>query len=227
MVRNQHLGGAEGPTTRSEQAYRSLRAIIVRGELPSGTVLHDAELARQMGISRTPVREALRRLEASGFVVLIPQGGFLIPELSPGDLVDVFMVRRNLESLAARLAAERRTRADLAYLDDLLEAMDRALVESDTLNHAELSSDLHDTIAAASRNSYAHAMLANIRGIFERYRPRAALNPGARNGSHQLHHAIVEAIRAQDAREAQRLMELDIDRGLAERLSRADAHVSV
>ena len=61
---------AEGPTTRSEQAYRSLRATIVRGELPSGTVLHDAELARQLGVSRTPIREALRRLEAAGFIAL-------------------------------------------------------------------------------------------------------------------------------------------------------------
>ncbi len=210
---------AEGPTTRSEHAYRSLRALIVRGELPSGTVLHDAELARRMGISRTPVREALRRLEASGFVSLLPRGGFLIPELSAADFVDVFAVRRHLEGLAARLAAERRTRADLAYMEDVLEAMDRAFEQADTLRHAEVSSQFHETIAAASRNTYAQTMLANIRGIFERYRPVAALNETSRYQSHQLHHAIVEAIRCHDAAEAQRLMELDIDQGLAHRLS--------
>jgi DNA-binding GntR family transcriptional regulator len=210
---------AEGPTTRSEHAFRSLRALIVRGELPSGTILHDAELARRMGISRTPIREALRRLEAGGFVSLLSRGGFLIPELSAADFVDVFAVRRHLEGLAARLAAERRTRADLAYLDDVLEAMDQAQEQSDTLRHAEVSSQFHETIAVASRNSYAQAMLANIRGIFERYRPVAALNETARTQSHQLHHAIVEAIRARNAAEAEHLMELDIDQGLADRLS--------
>jgi DNA-binding GntR family transcriptional regulator len=214
---------AEGPTTRSEQAYRSLRGMIVRRELPSGTVLHDAELARRMGISRTPVREALRRLQAAGFVSLIPRGGFLIPELSTSELMDVFIVRRNLEGLAARLAAERRTRTDLAYLDDVLEAMDNALQQSDTLRHAELSSEFHDTVAVASRNSYAHAMLSNIRGIFERNRPRAALHADVRNQANDLHHAITEAIRAQDAVDAQRLMELDIDRGLAHGRSRLDS----
>jgi DNA-binding GntR family transcriptional regulator len=227
MSPGRRIEQVEGPTTRSELAYRSLRATIVRGELPSGTVLHDAELARQLGVSRTPIREALRRLEAAGFIALLPHGGFLIPELTPADLVDVFTVRRNLEGLAARLAAERRTRADLAFLDDLLDALDQALLDGDTLSRAELSGEIHDTIAAASRNRYAHAMLSNIRGVFDRYRPRAALNPVTRNGSHQMHHAIVEAIRAQDAAEAQRLMELDIDQGLAARLSGADAHVSV
>lgn len=209
------IEAAEGPTTRSEHAYRALRGMIVRGDLPSGTVLHDAELARRLGISRTPIREALRRLQAAGFVVLIPRGGFLIPELSMAELADVFTVRRNLEGLSARLAAERRSRADLAYLDDIMDAMDDALGKADTLRHAELSSEFHETVAVASRNSYAHAMLSNIRGIFERNRPRAALNPDVRNQSNELHHAITEAIRDKDSAEAQRLMELDIDQSLA------------
>src|SRR5690349_16302137 len=94
-----------------EAVYERLRRAVVSGQTPAGSRLNEAELAQQLEVSRTPVRDALRRLEAEGLAVRGPGGGLVVTESGPDDLGDVGLLRIEFDGLAARLAAERGTAA--------------------------------------------------------------------------------------------------------------------
>src|ERR1700740_47502 len=93
--------------TLADRAYVSLREEIIRVDLAPGTVLREDELIRRLGVGRTPVREALQRLQRDGFVTVLPRRGTLVSEITLTDLAAIYEVRKHLESWASRLAAER------------------------------------------------------------------------------------------------------------------------
>jgi DNA-binding GntR family transcriptional regulator len=112
------------PTSLAERAYVDLREEIIDVSLPPGTLLREDELMQRLGVGRTPVREAVQRLQRDGFVTVIPRRGTLVSEISITDLAAIYEVRKHLESWASRLAAERATAEDRveaqALIDDLL-----------------------------------------------------------------------------------------------------------
>jgi DNA-binding GntR family transcriptional regulator len=112
------------PTSLAERAYVDLREEIIDVSLPPGTLLREDELMQRLGVGRTPVREAVQRLQRDGFVTVIPRRGTLVSEISITDLAAIYEVRKHLESWASRLAAERATGDDRvraqALIDDLL-----------------------------------------------------------------------------------------------------------
>ncbi len=95
------------PTSLAERAYVDLREEIIDVSLPPGTLLREDELMLRLGVGRTPVREAVQRLQRDGFVTVIPRRGTLVSEISITDLAAIYEVRKQLESWASRLAAER------------------------------------------------------------------------------------------------------------------------
>jgi len=100
------------PGTLAERAYVDLREEIIGVRLPPGTLLREEELMQRLGVGRTPVREAVQRLQRDGFVTVIPRRGTLVSEISITDLAAIYEVRKKLESWASRLAAERITDAE-------------------------------------------------------------------------------------------------------------------
>jgi DNA-binding GntR family transcriptional regulator len=108
------VGQELGNGTRAERAYVALREQIIRVELPPGTLLREDELTERLGTGRTPVREALQRLQREGFVTVLPRRGTLVSEINITDLAAIYEVRTRLESWASRLAAERATAGDKA-----------------------------------------------------------------------------------------------------------------
>jgi DNA-binding GntR family transcriptional regulator len=108
------VGQKLGNGTRAERAYVALREQIIRVELPPGTLLREDELTERLGTGRTPVREALQRLQREGFVTVLPRRGTLVSEINITDLAAIYEVRTRLESWASRLAAERATAGDKA-----------------------------------------------------------------------------------------------------------------
>jgi DNA-binding GntR family transcriptional regulator len=186
-----------------EIVFESLREAIISGILEPGERLMEIQLAEEMGVSRTPVREAIRKLELEGFVVMIPRKGAYVAGVSHKDVADVFEIRSALEGLAAGLAAERIT-------DEELEAMERILlyrqgeemsleeiVESDTAFHA--------LIYKASRNERLSQMLENIREQIQRFRATSLAVPGRIKDAIGEHRGIVEALARHDIEEAQAL----------------------
>jgi DNA-binding GntR family transcriptional regulator len=153
------------PHTAVERAYEAIRNGIVSGEHPAGGRLREEELAERIGVSRTPVREALRRLDAEGLVDFMPNRGAHVAAWSDEDVRDIFALRALLESFGARLAAARIDREALAGLRALCDAMDQALAGA-APDHfqrvAELNSRFHQGILAASGSKRLPLLVASL-----------------------------------------------------------------
>ncbi len=126
-----------------DQVLEALRAAIINGDYPPGERLTEDRLALDFGVSRNPVREALRVAETEGFVVILPRRGAVVAMPSPTAVADIFAVRERLEPLAARLAAERAGEEGVASLREMLEQARVATEADDLARVAELNSALH------------------------------------------------------------------------------------
>ena len=139
-----------------------LQQAILSGRIAPGERIVEAELARQMGVSRAPVREAARRLESLGLLVSRPRHGFAVRTISPKQVNDLYEVRIQLELLGAALACQHASDADLAALDARVDDM---VARADTLATAErvaLDLDFHFAISALSGNDYLHRLFDNL-----------------------------------------------------------------
>lgn len=184
----------------AERAYTDLRSAIMTGVHPAGTRLGETRLAEQLGISRTPVREALRRLEADGLVQLTPNRGAEVVRWSTADFEEIFDVRAVLESHAARRAAER-GRADVARLYGLCAEMEAHLSGLDEHGYDEitrLNLELHRAVHHAGGDRLLPDLLARVievplvRRTFHQY-SRADLERSFRQ-----HRELAQAIESGD-----------------------------
>ena len=161
---------AAGPRGRlADTAYSSLRQEIENGELPPGSVLYELELVDRLTMSRTPVREALHRLCTEGYIAQ-QYRGYLVVELTDRDLANVYRVRGMLEGMAARQAADARSRVDIAILQDFIDKAEAAIQEAARGTSADFAEQFHDALAKASGNAYLHATLLDTRRYVEPYR---------------------------------------------------------
>lgn len=187
-----------------EIVFESMREAILSGTLEPGERLMEIQLAEEMGVSRTPVREAIRKLELENFVVMIPRKGAYVAGVSLKDVADVFEIRSALEGLAAGLAAERIT-------DDELEQMEQALLfkisesEMDLEQIVKSDTDFHALVYRASRNERLVQILENLREQIQRFRSTSLAVPGRNKLAIEEHRMIVEALRNHDSEEAQSL----------------------
>ncbi|MBO0872263.1 MAG: GntR family transcriptional regulator [Pseudonocardia sp.] len=209
----------ERPEARSlvDEAYEQVKHIILAQEASGGSTISEARLTRDLGMSRTPVREALARLATEGYIRPASGRGYIIVKLTAQDLVNVYQVRAVLEGLAAAEAAQRVRRVDLARLEDLYDEMTVARDEGRDKDLASLNSNFHATIAEISGNTYLKSMLDGIRNVFDRYRPAALMVPGRREDAHTEHGDMIEALRRQDGESARELAEQHVRRALATR----------
>lgn len=188
----------------ADRAYYAIRELIVTLELPPGAVVREPELTEQLGIGRTPVREALRRLAQERLVEVFPRRGMFVTKVDVRDLVRLCEVRVALEPEAARLAAERATQADLAELRGVLGELDgrrkrdaRALIDLDERIHRAIYHASHNPyLAETLEQYYAHALRIWMVAL-------ARTDIGAAVGGH---HAVLEAVVRGDGARAARLM---------------------
>jgi len=177
-----------------EIVFETLREAIIEGRFGPGERLMEVQLADEMGVSRTPVREAIRKLELEGFVVMIPRKGAYVASYSVKDIVDVFEVRTALEGLAAGLAAERVT-------PDELEEMERAVLQIYEVSHGNnldvlvaKDTEFHDLIYKASRNQRLVQIITHLKEQIQRFRTTSLAVPGRSKDAVEEHRGIVEAI---------------------------------
>ena len=183
----------------------AVRRAIVTGRFPPGERLTEDRLAALYGVSRVPVREALRALEGEGFVLIAPYSGTLVAELSDVEAEDLLEVRAAIEVLAARRAAERRTPEQLAQMGAVLATARPALAAGDFDRLVELNGHFHLLVAQASGNGSIHQLLQQLRAKIEWvYAADVRDRAGA---SWNEHAALVGAFTAGDADEAGRLTE--------------------
>jgi DNA-binding GntR family transcriptional regulator len=153
-----------------EVIFNSLREAIILGELKPGQRLMEVQLAEKMGVSRTPVREAIRKLELEGLVDMIPRKGAHVAELSIKDIMDVLEVRASLDGLAASLASERITDDEMKELKHINDQFG-AYIEKENLGGSiKKDVEFHDIIYRASRNDKLISILNNLREQVQRFR---------------------------------------------------------
>lgn len=183
--------------------YQVLLEAILSNVLVPGERLLIDDIAQHFGISKIPVREAIKSLEAAGWLDSRPRRGTYVRPLSQTELEQVFEMRRILEPYSARLAAQRRTEAHLAELRELVSAGNRSLKQRDLLENSRVNGRFHTVIAEAVGNQLLADSLKDLQQRIRRY--YANLDWATRSESFGEHRRIYEAIRDRDARRAERL----------------------
>ena len=179
--------------------FNTLRAAILKGELKPGERLMEIALADKLGVSRTPIREAIRKLELE------------VASITERDLNDVLEVRKGMEVLAVSLACQRITREKLDKLDEI-EGKFQARIEGGNLTElAELDVEFHDTIYKATNNQRLVQMLNNLREQMYRYRVEYLKDIAVRRTLAEEHRSICEALRAGDETKALDCIRVHID----------------
>lgn len=188
-----------------ELVLEAIREAIINGTLKPRERLMEIQLAEELGVSRTPIREAFRKLEMEGFVVMVPRKGAYVADLSFKDIADVFEIRSALEGLAASLAAQRITEEELDELERCLVEKADAIVTNNIEKLVLVDTKFHETIYKASRNERLTNIISNLREQIQRFRATTLAYPGRMQESLDEHRAIVEALQARDAKQAQQL----------------------
>ncbi|MBQ4347351.1 MAG: GntR family transcriptional regulator [Firmicutes bacterium] len=178
--------------------FNTLRDAILSGKLVPGERLMENQLAEKLGVSRTPIREALRMLAQENLVGLVPRKGAQVLDMSEKDLKDVLEVRASLESLATELACRRMSRQDIARLKTINREFAEAQSKTDYEHTANIDESFHDLIFQAAGNEKLIAIMSNLKMQLYRYR-LAYLKLTAQNAITTAHHQeIIAAIESGD-----------------------------
>jgi DNA-binding GntR family transcriptional regulator len=181
----------------ADTVYESLRSRILNGELRPNDRLIEQAIAEQLGVSRTPVREALHRLEVDGLVQSKGRS-IVVVELSAEDLAELCTVREALEGLAARLAALARSEIDVGTLEQLVAQNREALANDDVLGAVEINHAFHEVIWTSTRNRYLARQLGLLRSLIERRQSTTLATSDRRAEALSEHITIVHAIATRD-----------------------------
>ena len=191
--------------------FNTLREAILRGELKPGERLMEIQLANKLGVSRTPIREAIRKLELEGLVLMIPRKGAEVAQITEKSLRDVLEVRRALENLAVQLACLRMSPQTLADLKAAARAFEEILGGEDVTAVAEADVAFHDVIYMATDNQRLISLLNNLREQMYRYRVEYLKKKECHKQLLWEHQEIIRAIEAGEIDVATKITEQHID----------------
>jgi DNA-binding GntR family transcriptional regulator len=198
----------EESRTLANQVANRIRDAILRGAFPSGESLRQEELAAQLGVSRMPVREALRQLEAEGFVVIYPHRGALVVALSADEVREIYDMRIAIETRLLRLALPKMTEETFAQADAIIDQIDQ---EHEPTRWSQLNWAFHLALYAPAERQRMLSMVKGLHGNVDRYM-RIYLAPMKRQQiSQQQHRLLVDACRRQDTAEALQILEEHLD----------------
>lgn len=188
------------------EVANALRDLILEGELAAGEKIREKELTERFGVSRTPLREAMKMLSSEGLIELIPNRGAIISRTSVSDLVDAFPVLAALEGLAGAQAAERATDEELAEIAQLTRDLIEAFENGDRPRYFSINQSIHNAILAASRNPTLQRSHAAVAGQVHRARYQANLEHARWERAVKEHERIAEALLGRQAEEANDLL---------------------
>ena len=191
--------------------FQTLRQAILRGELKPGERLMEIHLAQKLGVSRTPVREAIRKLELEGLVLMIPRKGAIVAEITVQDLEDVLEVRMALEELAVKIACKRITQEQLEEIKRRSAEFCKTLYGDDVAACAQADMAFHDAIYEATGNRRLVQILNNLREQMYRYRLEYIKDADKRQILVVEHDYILKAIRSRHVAEAKKAIREHID----------------
>ncbi len=200
------MSGAQKNGSLCSVVFSDLEQAIINGEYKSGDSLSELMLSQKYGVSRTPVREALRQLELEGLVQLIPNKGATVVGVSEKDISDIYAVRERIEGLAARLCAENATDEELQSLERLTDLQEFYLLKGKTEQLWQLDGEFHNTIFEACRNRPLRSMLSSFHSYTGRARSNSMRSAERAARAVEEHRAILKAIAAHDGDLAEQSM---------------------
>ena len=188
-----------------ELVYQKLRENILNGHYKHGDELRETAVGKEIGVSRTPVREALRQLELEGLVVMIPRRGAQVANITEKDLNDVLEVRMALENLSIENACARMTEEQLEDLWKAAKNFEDTMAEGNLVKLAEADVAFHEVIYKSSDNRRLNQVLNNLREQIYRYRVEYLKDEETRNLLVKEHEEIYEAIKNRDLKKAKEI----------------------
>ncbi len=202
----------------SEAAHDTLRRAIIQGRLPAGSRLNEIALAQAFSISRTPIREALLRLESERLVERNGRGGLVVGEVTPQEILELYVVRQAINGLAARLAAENATTLDLAELRWNHAELKSANDGRDYERMAAANLRFHERIGQATRNAVLLSLMSEIHDRVRRFPGTTFSYPGRAAEAVTDHEALLKAIEARDPDQAEHLARTHMERAMQLRI---------
>ncbi|MEY8354771.1 GntR family transcriptional regulator [Lachnospiraceae bacterium 54-53] len=191
--------------------FNTLRQAILKGELAPGERLMEIQLAERLGVSRTPIREAIRKLELEGLVLMMPRKGAEVAKISEKSLRDVLEVRRSLEELAIELACRRMTSESVTELEKKQDDFRAAILKGNAMEIAETDEAYHDVIYKGTCNDRLVQMINNLREQMYRYRLEYIKDEDKRQILLLEHDNILNAVKQRKVEEAKEAMREHID----------------
>jgi len=202
----------EGYELLSQKVYRALKMEIIKGSLKPGTKPSEGKIAEQLGVSRTPVREALKQLAVEGFVKTNPNLGVVVVEFSLEDIREVLQVRKVLEGLATSIAAKKINKAEIKKLEKIIEQMSISINNNDLLAYSDLNGEFHNLILKVCGNKRLTKICVNLSSSEHRFKIRSLRGNLERlKYSLKEHQEIVKALKKGDSIQAERLSQLHLD----------------
>ncbi len=204
----------DGASTLEEKVYNILEDQILSRKLRAGDSVTEMKLSKELGVSRTPVREALQRLDREGLIRLRPNKGAVVVGISERDLIDIYKIRTRLEGLAARIAAENADETLVRQLSDNIELTEFYMSKGNIEKLKDLDSDFHDIIYQYCQSRILGKTLSELHRYIVCYRKLSLSVKGRLEKSLAEHREIVEAIKKGDAAGADALMSAHVERAL-------------
>mgnify|MGYP005946177077 CR=1 FL=1 len=191
--------------------FNTLRQAILTGELKPGERLMEIHLANKLGVSRTPIREAIRKLELEGLVTMIPRRGAEVAQITEKSMNDVLEVRRALDALCVELACDRISQEELQHLKKACDIFEEAVKTKDVKQIAQADVALHDIIVEATGNQRLIQLVNNLSEQMYRYRLEYIKDAEKRQILLVEHESILRAIRSRHVAEAKEAVRAHID----------------
>ena len=184
----------------TERVYRELRTAIITGKINGGTRLVESNLAADMKVSRTPIREALHTLSLEGLLYSIPRAGYIVEEMSDYDIQDLFTTRMTIEQIAACLAMEKITEEELRRLEFNIQKTDEVLESGLTEKMTDLDMEFHGIIYKATRSRTLFQICQTLSDHTLKYRMAMihlpVMSQKTRDGHHRIYEAILSGVRS-------------------------------
>ena len=190
--------------------FNTLREAILKGDLKPGERLMELQLASKLGVSRTPIREAIRMLEQEGLAVTTPRKGAEVAKMTLKDMEDVLEIRDALDELAVRIACQKISDEQLKQLEDMKELFEKSTQTGNVKKIAEADVTFHDVIYEATGNPKLVTLLNNLREQVYRYRVEYIKDPKNYPTLIAEHEAILESLKNRDVKDAVEAMHVHV-----------------
>jgi len=198
-----------------EEVFNMLRDAILSGKLRPGDRLVERELAEQLGVSRTPVREALRKLELENLVTHIPRRGVVVSEISRNDVIEIFNIRSCLEGLAANMAAQKISDDNVDHLRKCVEEMEIAAANGNREELNGLHNHFNQKILDIAGSPRLTQMINSLSDYISRFTKTGYAIPGRPSAANKEHEELVDALAEGNSQRAEEIAELHIKNSMS------------